>query len=126
MIYSGSTPKFLIRIKDSDGTVLDPDDSGVLQIRIIIFNSLTGETITKQYYKGALENYDKTRTKRKVDDDSVPYLLFSLSKQETENAKGNSNQIQVEIDVVDQDIPTTNTRTVVEQGKFCEIKQGKS
>ena len=73
-----------------------------------------------------MENYDNVVTKRKVDDDSVPYLLFSLSKQETENAKGNSNQIQVEIDVVDQDIPTTNTRTVVEQGKFCEIKQGKS
>lgn len=123
MIYAKSTPKFLAKLKDNTGTVLDPDAETVIQVRILIQNALDESVLTRQYYKGASPGatWDSTRTKRKLDDDSVPYLMFSLSAVETTAAKGNKNIIQMEIDVTDSDIPTTNKRTVIMKGEFPAI-----
>ena len=123
MIYANSTPKFLISIKDASDVVIDPNDANVIQIRIIIQNATNDKVLTRQYFKGTSPGatWDATRTARKLDDDDVPYLLFSLSKTETLGATGNKNRIQIEVDVTDTDIPTTNKRTIIKKGDFPQI-----
>lgn len=134
LIYSGSTPKFLIKIKDEQGIILDPrSNANPLQIsgvQVFIYNAITGVVFAKFYY-GTAPNPTTGWTLMTVTTNMGTVLapdyrlkLF-LSSAQTLAAEGNSNKIQINTSVVDADI-TGGTRVIIKTGNFSEIIKAKS
>jgi hypothetical protein len=49
-IFAGSTPKLLVKVKDEDGVQLDLEDADqVIDVRIKIYNAISGAIIAKFY-----------------------------------------------------------------------------
>jgi len=125
-LYAGSTPKYLVRIRDEEGTQLDPSDvDQIVEVRIWIYNALDGTMVAKFYLNtepsgtGWREATVKTVG---VDDNRV---LFTLTAAETEAAPPNKNEIQIEITVPDTDFPDSK-RIIIKTGRFSDIRPSKT
>jgi len=122
-IIAGSTPKFLVKIKDENGLVMDPEDgAAVIDVLIWIYNAISG-TIIAKFYLNALPAADDgwRQITRVTADDS---LVLTLTAEETLNAPGNQNEIKIAVTVPDTDFADSQ-RTEVNIGNFPEIKHTK-
>lgn len=122
-IFAGSTPKYLIRIKDKTGVQLDPSDVGQLtDLRIWIFNNIDRTVIAKFYLNTAP---DPIGTWRKADvKDVAPgdkRVMFTLTAAETLAAPPNTNGIQIETTIPDTDY-SSNIRVDIGSARFPEVK----
>ena len=127
-LYQGSTPKYLTRIRDENGAQLDPENSAhILEVRIWIYNSISGVEIAKFYlntppvpstgWRQATVK-DVTLTDKRV--------MFFLTAAETNLAPPNKNEIQIEVTVPDTDCPPDNERIIKKKGRFPDIAPAKS
>jgi len=127
-IYSGSTPKFLIKIKDNQGIQLDPSNiAEITEVQIIIFNAITGVTVGRFYLRvlptlPAGETWSQLTTKNLGSDDVR--VLLVLTAAQTQLADGNGNKIQIKTTVPDTEV--TGGRITIKTGIFSEIIKSKS
>lgn len=121
-LYQGETPKYLVRIKDANGVQLDPSNvAQVVEVKIWIYNSITGESIAKFVYPTSPSAGWRAATIKVISGEGKR-LLFILTEAETEAAKGNSNIIQIQTIFYDDENPPSNARTEIKKGQFDEIK----
>ena len=127
VIYAGSTPVYSVRILDESGVQLDPSNLGqVTEVKIFIYNSITGAEIGK-FYLNTLPSGDgwvKLPTPKTFSAGDVRIML-PLSSSHTRNAEGNSNMIQINAHIVDADA-LGGVRIDIRKGKFSEILPAKS
>lgn len=127
VIYSGSTPKYVIRVKDANGNQLDPSSTGqILDMRIWVLNTVTGEVIAKRYLNSIpspSEGWLKANVKEVAPGDKR--VLIYLITSETSLAPTNTSDIQVEITFPDPDYPD-GKRIEIIKGRFYEIQTAKT
>ena len=127
IIYSGSTPKYAIRVKDRTGVQLDPSSVGqIVDMRVWVLNSVTGEVIAKRYLNAVpspSEGWLQARVKEVAPGDNR--VLFYLTTSETLLAPTNTSDIQVEITFPDPDYPD-GKRIEITKGRFYEIQTAKT
>jgi hypothetical protein len=125
-IYQGSTPKYLIRIRDIQGNQLDPSDVGqILEVRVWIYNSISGDDVVKFYLNTApspLGSWRQAAIKEVTGTDKR--ILLPITAAETLAALENKNEIQVEITIPDNDFDD-DKRIIIRKGIFPEIKSTK-
>jgi hypothetical protein len=119
-IFQGETPKYLCRIKDSAGTQLDPSNATqVIEVKIWIYNAIDGSSsIAKFIYPTSPPAGWRAATLHT--DGTDKRVMFILSAAETTAAKGNQNEIQIEIVFYDTEMPD-NSRIEIKKGRFSEI-----
>lgn len=121
-IYQGSTPKYLARIKDSEGVQLDPSNTAqVVEVKIWIYNVLDGTSVAKFIYPTTTPPAGWRAATLKVLDSTDKRVMFILTAAETLAAKGNQNEIQIEVAFYDTEMPD-NKRIEIKKGRFVEIK----
>jgi len=124
VIYAGSTPKFLIKIKDENGAQLDPTNvAQVVDVKVFIYNALNGTTIG-QFYLRTNPGTGWTALTTKDLGGGDKRVLLVMTADMTKAAEGNSNAIQIDAHIADADAPA-GTRIVIKKGKFYEIKPAK-
>jgi hypothetical protein len=126
-IKAGSTPKYLVRIKDETGIQLDPENlAEVIEVKIWIYNSITGTDVAK-FYLNTLPSpstgWRKAYVKQITPTDKR--ILFTLTADETNAAKANKNDIQIEVVIPDTDFESGN-QVIIQSGRFVDIKSSKS
>lgn len=127
VIYQGSTPKYLVKIKDEQAIILDPSNAlQVTAVQVFLYNVITGVVFAKFYY-GTAPNPLTGWTVMTLKDlgNSDKRLQLILSAAQTQAADGNSNKIQINVSVPDVDAPG-GTRVIIKTGKFSEIVKAKS
>ena len=125
VIYAGSTPKFLMRIKDENGVQLDPSNiAQVTEVKVFLYNAING-TIIGKYYLNTNPGEGWTALTIKDLGEGDKRVLMVMTSAMTTAAEGNSNMIQVDAHIVDADVPG-GSRIVIKKGKFYEIKPAKS
>ena len=126
-IYAGSTPKFLIKVKDEAGIILNPTDTNqVTGVQVFIFNAITGAVFAKFYYGTEPSPLIGWTLMVHKDISSTDIRLqLILSAAQTQAAEGNANKIQVNVSVPDADAPA-GTRVIIKTGKFSEILKAKT
>jgi hypothetical protein len=122
-LYSGSTPKYLTRIRDEAGVQLDPEDiDQILEVRIWIYNAISG-TIVAKFYLNTLPTpstgWRQASVKEIITGDKR--VLFTLTAAETSAAPVNKNEIQIEITIPDADFDD-NKRVIIKTGRFSDIR----
>lgn len=119
-VFAGSTPKYLLKIKDEQGLQLDPTNTGVVsEVKVYLYNSITGADVGKFYLRtNPGTGWSPLSTKDLGGGDKR--VLLALSAAQTQAAASNSNTIQVNVHVVDTEAPG-GTRIVIKKGKFHEI-----
>ena len=126
-IYAGSTPKYLIKIKDEAGVQLDPTNlDQVSKVLVYIYNSITGNVIGRFiYYYGPQAPYEGHTWMRAKDlgGGDVRLILY-LTAAQTIAAEGNGNKIQITVHV--PDIEVDGDRIIIKTGEFSEIVKAKS
>ena len=126
-LYAGSTPKYLVRIRDEDGLQLDPSNvSQILEVRIWIYNALDGVVVAKFYLNDTptpSEGWREASVKEISPTDKR--VLFTLTAAETEAAPPNKNEIQIEITVPDTDFDD-DKRVIIKTGRFSDIRPSKT
>jgi hypothetical protein len=126
-VFQGSTPKFLTRIKDSSGVQLDPSDvDQVIEMFIWIYNAISGAIIAKLYLNTLPEadvGWRALVVKQIVPGDKR--LLFYLTKEESEAAHSNNNEIEIKLILPDVDAPDGEYITIGKK-RFSEVKPAKS
>jgi hypothetical protein len=123
-VYTGSTPKYLIRIRDLAGNQLDPSNSEqVSEVRAIIYNAITGIDIARFRLKGPLLEGEKRFTTKAVSEGDVRILMV-LTSEMTKNAHGNANEIQLNVHIPDDSIEG-GMRIEIRRGKFHEVYKAK-
>jgi hypothetical protein len=127
VVYAGSTPKYLIKVKDENGLILDPRDVAmVLAVNVFIYNAISGVIFAKFYWGTApnpITGWTLMLTKDLGAGDVRLQLILSASQ--TQTAEGNSNKIQINVTVPDTDAPGGN-RVIIKTGKFSDIVKAKS
>jgi len=126
-IYAGSTPKYLIKIKDEAGVQLDPTNlDQVSKVLVYIYNSITGNVIGRFiYYYGPQEPFsDYTWMQHKDLGNGDVRLLLVLTAAQTIAAEGNGNKIQITVHVPDTEV--AGDRIIIKTGEFSEIVKAKS
>jgi len=126
VVYAGSTPKYLIKIKDKNGNQLDPSDAQqVSEVKVFIYNDING-TIFARLYLNTLPSEEgwTQMTTKEIEEDDIRILMV-LTASHTNAAEGNSNVIQVDTHIPDAEVPG-GTRVVIKKGKFSEIKPAKT
>ena len=132
IIYSGSTPKFLIKIRDENGLQLDPravaNPIQVTAVWAYIYNAITGVVIGKFYFGTApnpLTGWELMTVTGNMGTVPLPdyRLKLILTAAQTQAAEGNSNTMQITLTVPDADVP--GGRIVIKTGKFSEIVKSK-
>lgn len=125
-VYAGSTPKYLVKIKDEEGLQLNPSlVASVKEVKIFLFNAITGTDIGKFYLNTAPEVSGWTKMTTKDLGNGDIRVLLALTADQTKAAEGNSNSIQIDIHVPDAEV-AGGTRIIIEKGKFHEILSAKS
>jgi len=126
MLFTGSTPEYLLKIIDRDGTQKDPSVSTqVVEVKIFIYNSLTRASVGKFILN---ENPLPSGFNRATVVDlggGDKRVRFELTATMTNAAGGNSNSIQVDVHFYDTDY-ADNTRIVKKQGRFSEITKAQT
>ena len=126
-ILAGSTPKYLLRIRDESGNQLDPSNPAqVTEVKVFIYNALTGTYIARYCLTTSPLPAGYTLLSTKDLGDGDVRVLMVLTSAMTTAAAGNSNEIQVNVEIPDADVPTTGTRVLIRKGKFHEILKAKS
>ena len=122
-IYAGSTPKYLIKIKDENGVQLDPRESSqITEVMVYIYNSISGQMIAKFYLNAAPNPVTGwAQMTRKVISATDVRLLMSLTAAQTIAAEGNNNIIQINTHIPDSECED-GVRRIIKKGKFHEIK----
>jgi len=127
IIYSGSTPKYAIRVKDRDGVQLNPSSVGqIIDMRVWVFNAVTGGVIAKRYLNtipSPSEGWLKADVKEVSPGDNR--VLFYLTASETLLAPTNTSEIQVEITFPDSDC-SDGKRIEIAKARFYELQTAKS
>lgn len=126
-LYAGSTPKYLTRIRDENGVQLDPENiAQILEVRIWIFNSISGTVVAKFYLNTAPTPADGWRqaTVKEISP-TDKRVLFTLTPAETSAAPANKNEIQIEITIPDTDFDD-GKRVIIKTGRFSDIKPAKT
>jgi len=122
-IYSGSTPKFLIRIRDENGNQVDPSDpQSISDAFLLIYNYLTGAVVGRFYLNQ--EPAPNAGWLQMTIFQVAPgdkRIRFVMTEAQTEAAEGNNNMIQLTIHFVDPDCENS-TRIDIKKGRFPEIK----
>lgn len=100
VLYEGSTPRFLLRIRDGSGVQLNPNLSAgqVTEVKVWIYNSITGAIIAKRYLNtppSPLGIWTQMTTKEVTSGDHR--IQISLTAAETTDKTPNANEIQVEL-----------------------------
>jgi len=126
-IYAGSTPKYLIKIKDEQGLQLNPASAlQVTGVRVYIYNSISGVEVGRFYYGTApVPTTGWTLMTVKYIGDNDYRVQLILTAAQTIAAEGNSNKIQINASVPDADVPG-GTRVIIKTGEFSEIVKSKS
>jgi len=122
MIYQGSTPKFLVRIKDENGNQIDPSDSQIIvEAKIYLYNAINGTIIGKFYLNTDPEpNTGWIHMTIEEITETDKRIQLILTSAMTKAAQGNSNMIQINLHFVDPDCPGS-VRIDIKKGKFPEI-----
>jgi hypothetical protein len=125
-VYSGSTPKYLLRLKNETGVQLDPSNlAQVTEVKVFINNAINGNSIAKFILNEvSLPTGYSRLTIKDLGDDDVRVLMV-LTSAMTNAAEGNSNEIQVNIHIPDPDI-TGGTRIIIRRGRFHEILKART
>lgn len=128
IVYAGSTPLYNATLFDKDGVQLDPSDiSKVIEVKIFIYNAITGAIIGK-FYLNELpdegEGWIKLPAPKTISAGDVRIIL-PLTAAQTTAAEGNSNEIQMNVHIADADAPG-GVRIDIKKGKFSEVKSSKS
>lgn len=127
LVYAGSTPKYLIKVKDENGLVLDPRNAGnVLGVQVLIYNAITGVVFAKFYY--GTQPADLTGWTLMVAKDlgaGDVRLQLILTSAQTVAGEGVSNKMQVNLTVPDADGPG-GSRVIIKTGKFSDIVKAKT
>jgi hypothetical protein len=126
-LYSGSTPKYLVRIRDEAGIQLDPSEVlEIIEVLIWIYNALDG-TIVAKFYLNTLPSGSGWRQAdtKEVGLNDVR-VLFTLTAAETEAAPPNKNEIQIAVTIPDDDFPPDNERIIIKTGRFSDIRPSKT
>jgi len=122
-LIAGSTPKYYTRIRDENGVQLDPSDiAEILDVRIWIYNSITGAIVAKFYLNNTVtpsEGWRQASTKIITAGDVR--VMFTLTADETKAAPTNKNEIQIEVTIPDADFDN-NQRIIIKTGRFGDIK----
>jgi len=125
-IFAGSTPKYRIRLKDEAGTQLNPEDTGqILEVKIWIYNSISGDVVAKFYLNDApdpIGTWRQAGIKEIVPGDKQVHIYLTTS--ETEEAAPDMNIMQVAVTVPDADF-ADGKRIIVKKGRFHDIKYAK-
>ena len=126
-LYAGSSPKYLTRIRDENGVQLDPENiAQILEVRIWIFNSISGTVVAKFYLNTAPTPADGWRQATVKDvTPTDKRVLFTLTPAETNAAPANKNEIQIEITIPDTDFDD-GKRVIIKTGRFSDIKPAKT
>lgn len=130
-IFAGSTPKFLLKIKNESGTQLDPSDitggpGTVAEVKIFIYNAISGALIGKWYLRTLPDQsggWSQLSTKLVAEGDCR--VLLVLTSAQTLAAEGNSNIIQADTHINDTDVPG-GIRIEKAKVKFAEVLPVKS
>lgn len=130
-ISAGSTPKFLLKVKNEAGTQLDPSDTSggsgtIAEVKIFIFNSVTGTIVGKWYLRTLPDQtggWNHLSTKLIATGDCR--VLLVLTADQTLAAEGNSNVIQIDTHIYDADV-TGGARIEKVKAKFAEVLPAKS
>jgi len=125
-IFAGSTPKYRIRLKDEAGTQLNPEDTGqILEVKIWIYNSISGDVVAKFYLNDApdpIGTWRQASIKEDVSGDKRVHIYLTAS--ETEEAAPDMNIVQVAVTVPDADF-ADGKRIIIKKGRFHGIKYAK-
>lgn len=126
-LYAGSTPKYLTRIRDENGVQLDPENiAQIIEVRIWIFNSISGTVVAKFYLNTSPTPADGWRQAEvKEISPTDKRVLFTLTAAETTAAPANKNEIQIEITIPDTDFDD-GKRIIIKAGRFSDIKPAKT
>jgi hypothetical protein len=126
-LLAGSTPKYLVRLRDENGNQLDPSDTDqIKEVNIWIYNSIDGTVIAKFYLHTQPDSSWREASTKEVAPGDVR-VLFYLTAAETLAAPANKNEIQVKIIVPDTDFGVPNgERTIIKTGRFSDIKPAKT
>lgn len=124
-VVAGSTPKYLIRLRDEQGVQLNPSDtSQVTDVRIIIFNAISGDVIGR-FYLNSSPGEGWIQLSNKIVAYGDHGVLMVLTGAMTTAAAGNANMIQVDVLIPDSEAPG-GTYIIKQQGRFHEILPSKS
>lgn len=120
-IFSGSTPKYLLKIKDEQGLQLDPTNaSQIVDVKIYIYNALTGADVAKFYLNANPGAGWTALGTQNLGGGDVRVKMILTAAMTAAITAGGSNVIQVNAHVYDTDYPN-NSRIVIQKGKFHEI-----
>lgn len=125
-VYSGSTPKYLIRLRNDAGVQLDPSNlAQVSEVKVFINNAINGNSIAKFILRESPlpTGYSSLSTKDLGEGDVR--VLMVLTAAMTTAAEGNSNQIQVNVHIPDPEV-TGGTRIIILRGRFHEILKSRT
>lgn len=127
VVYAGSTPKYLIKIKDLNGVQLDPRESSqITDVKVFIYNSISGQMIAKFYFNVAPDPVTGwSQLTSKVVSASDIRLLMVLTAAQTIAAEGNNNIIQIDTHYPDSEVPG-GEKISIKKGKFHEIRPAQS
>ena len=128
VLYEGSTPRFLLRIRDGSGVQLNPNLSAgqVTEVKVWIYNSITGAIIAKRYLNtppAPLDIWAQMTTKEVTSGDHR--IQIALTAAETTDKTPNANEIQIELTVPDGATPPGTVKDVG-KGKFYDINPAKT
>lgn len=125
-LYAGSTPKYLVRIRDEEGVQLDPSDvNQILEVRIWIYNALDGTVVAKFYLNTEPSGIGWRQAIVKTVGAGDKRVQFTLTAAETEAAPPNKNEIQIEVTVPDTDFDD-DKRVIIKTGRFSDIRPSKT
>lgn len=127
VVYAGSTPKYLIKIKDVNGVQLDPRESNqIIDVKAFIYNSISGQMIAKFYFNVAPDPVTGwTQLTSKVISATDIRILMTLTAEQTIAAEGNNNIIQINTHYPDSEAPG-GVKISIKKGKFHEIRPAQS
>jgi hypothetical protein len=133
-ILAGSTPKYLLRVLDSEGNQLDPSQDispiEVEEVLVVIYNAITGTIIARFYLvtdpdPAAIPAWTQMDVKDVEGDGSDMRVQLILTSAQTMAAEGNTNMIQVDVHIPDVECPD-NVYILKQKGKFHEIVASKT
>jgi len=125
-VFAGSTPKYLLRIRNEAGTQLDPSNlAQVTEVKVFIYNAITGAYVARFILNASTLPAGFTVLSTKDLGDGDIRVLMVLTAVMTTAAEGNRNEIQVNVEMPDAEVPS-GTKVLILKGKFHEVLPAKT
>ena len=125
-VLSGSTPKYLLRLRNEAGIQLDPSTlAQVTEVKVFLYNAITGTSIAKFVLRESPLPAGFTALSTKDLGDGDVRVLMVLTAAMTTAAAGNANEIQADVHIPDAEAPDS-VRIIKLKGKFHEIQKAKT